>query len=131
MRSQERYHLIFAADFPNKYDRRAIKALQSIGTTGPRLGTYLFIHLNSDYALPRDMSMTDFKNATYISAFPSNITVRLPLRLVPDGAAPPPVQATLFTRLSAATPAENKLDWDNVTGFTARTVVETGCCVVR
>jgi S-DNA-T family DNA segregation ATPase FtsK/SpoIIIE len=117
MRSQERYHLIFAADFPNKYDRRAIEALQSIGTTGPRAGTYLFIHLNSDCALPRDMSMTDFKNATYVSALPGNITVRLPLRLVPDGAPPPPVQDTLFTRLSAATPTEHKLDWDNVTGL--------------
>ncbi|MBM4430000.1 MAG: DNA translocase FtsK [Chloroflexi bacterium] len=117
MRSQERYHLIFAADFPNRYDRRAIEALQNISATGPRAGTYLFIQLNSDYTLPRDMSMADFKNTNYISAVPGKITARLPLRLQPDGAPPAQVQDSLFTRLSAAAPVEHKLDWDSVTGL--------------
>lgn len=35
-RINEKYHFVFAADFPNKYDRRMIEALQSISNTGSR-----------------------------------------------------------------------------------------------
>lgn len=117
MRSQERYHLIFAADFPNKYDRRAIEALQSIANTGPRAGAYLFIQLNNDYALPRDMSMTDFKNLFVLNLNSATASFRLPFRVRIEGSPLPAVQDTVFARLNAAAPAEAKLDWDSVSGI--------------
>ncbi len=65
-RINERFQFVFAADFPNKYDRRAIEALQSVANTGPRTGVYVFIHFNSDIEMPRDMNMDEFKNAVYL-----------------------------------------------------------------
>ncbi|MBA3533490.1 MAG: hypothetical protein H0T73_16350 [Ardenticatenales bacterium] len=61
LRINERYQFVFAADFPNKYDRRAIEALQSVANTGPRTGAYVFIHYNADHELPRDISIEELK----------------------------------------------------------------------
>lgn len=76
IRINDRFHLVFAADFPNQYDRRAIEALQSVGNTGPKAGTYLFIHYNQDHELPRDMSLDGFKNALYAGR--SEVAMPLP-----------------------------------------------------
>jgi DNA segregation ATPase FtsK/SpoIIIE, S-DNA-T family len=115
IRVNERFHFVFAADFPNKYDRRAIEALQSIGNTGPRAGTYLFIHYNQEYELPRDMGLDGFKNIFYLDAAAKSTTVdKLDFKLTPDSTPPAPLQEQLFAKLSAATPVERKLDWDEV-----------------
>lgn len=112
MRINERFQFVFAADFPNQYDRRAIEALQSIGNTGARAGVYLFIQQNTSYEFPHDMSMDAFKNAYYIDL--SDTTEGL--RFVPDAAPPPDVQGRLFEALRLAKPPERTLDWDSIVG---------------
>jgi DNA segregation ATPase FtsK/SpoIIIE, S-DNA-T family len=122
LRINERFEFIFAADFPNKYDRRAIEALQSVGTTGPRTGKYLFIHYNQDIPLPRDMSMDEFQNAYYID-LNRNYTggrTACELKFFPDAPPPPELQRNLFTKLREAKPPERKLDWDEIVGIPER-----------
>ena len=75
IRINERFSFVFAADFPNQYDRRAIEALQNIANTGTVAGTYVFIHYNPNYELPRDMSMDGFKNAFIVDIDEANVTV--------------------------------------------------------
>ena len=116
-RINERFHFVFAADFPNKYDRRAIEALQSVATTGPRTGTYVFIHLNEDAEMPRDMSMAGFENATYVDLRQSNLTITIGntrVNLELDCAPDAKVQEQVLERLRAAKPPERKVGWETV-----------------
>ncbi len=119
IRVNERFHFVFAADFPHKYERRAIEALYSIGTTGPRAGTYLFIHHNQDHELPRDMGIDALKNAFYVTVAPTtlNLNGKLDFKLTPDMAPPSGVQEQVFAKLSAAKPMERRLLWDEVVGL--------------
>lgn len=117
-RINERFEFIFAADFPNKYDRRAIEALQSVGNTGPRTGKYLFIHYNQDYSLPRDMGMEEFKNPFYINLNDYGVSERTAcdLRLFSDKPPSPELQKQLFEKLRNSKPPERKLDWGEIVG---------------
>ena len=117
IRINERFHFIFAADFPNQYDRRAIEALQSIGNTGPAAGTYLFIHYNQDYELPREMSMDGFKNAFYVNPEDGGDFTSLNLQIKTDAAPSADLQAQLFQKLKEAKPPERILDWDSLVGL--------------
>jgi DNA segregation ATPase FtsK/SpoIIIE, S-DNA-T family len=119
MRLNERYLLIFAADFPNRYDRRAQEALHSIAATGPRAGVYLFLHWNSDIELPRDLPITEFKNSFNLDASPATVTIAngITFSVTPDTAPPADLQETLFARLRAATPTERRIEWDEVIGL--------------
>jgi S-DNA-T family DNA segregation ATPase FtsK/SpoIIIE len=116
IRINERFQFVFAADFPNQYDRRAIEALQSIGNSGPAGGVYLFIHQNLNYEVPRDMSMSDFKNAFYID-------LTTPTSLMPDinfqsdSAPSPQVQSKIFEALRQSKPPERILDWESIVGL--------------
>lgn len=116
IRINERFQFVFAADFPNQYDRRAIEALQSIANTGAAAGVYLFIHHNTGHELPRDMSMDGFKNAFTLD-LTSSVTVPDGLTLQADGAPSPQLQSKLFDALSRAKPPERTLDWDAVVGI--------------
>jgi S-DNA-T family DNA segregation ATPase FtsK/SpoIIIE len=116
IRINERFSFVFAADFPNQYDRRAIEALQSIGNTGPAAGTYLFIHHNQNYELPRDMSMDGFKNAFYVEAEDGGTFTKLNLKAKIDSAPSADLQAQLFQKLKDAKPPERILDWDSLIG---------------
>lgn len=116
MRINERFHFVFAANFPNGYDRRAIEALQSIANTGPVAGTYVFIH-HSNHELPRDMSMGGFKNAFYVDVGGNGTLGSLRLSFTPDGAPLPDLQQSIFQKLSAAKPPERLIEWDKVVGF--------------
>lgn len=136
IRSNERLEFILAANFPKRYDRRAIEALQSIAITGPKAGKYLILHYNQSIDLPRDMSMDDFENAAYIDltqgygGIPNN-TCRL--TFIPDAAPSPNLQAELFTKLSQAKPPQRNLDWHKLIGIpeanwwqeTAAKIIET------
>lgn len=117
IRINERFQFVFAADFPNQYDRRAIEALQSIGNTGPVAGTYLFIHCNQNHELPRDMSMNGFKNAVYVDAQAQGAFTGLNLTLRSDVAPPPELQSKLFQTLSSVKPPERIIDWDSLVGL--------------
>jgi len=117
IRINERFSFVFAADFPNQYDRRAIEALQSIGNTGPAAGTYLFIHYNQKCELPRDISMDGFKNAFYVDANGSSAFTKLSMPISADAAPEPEQQARLFQRLKDAKPPERILEWDGLLGL--------------
>jgi DNA segregation ATPase FtsK/SpoIIIE, S-DNA-T family len=119
IRINERFGFVFAADFPNQYDRRAIEALQSIGNTGCVAGTYLFIHYNQNYELPRDMSMDGFKNAFYVDAERGGTFSQLNLKTKIDPAPSADLQAQLFQKLKDAKPPERILDWDNLVGVSS------------
>ena len=117
LRINERFHFVFAADFPNRYDRRAIEALQNIANTGPVAGTYVFIHYNQNHELPRDMGMNGFKNAFYIDVGGNGTSGSLKLSFTPDGAPLPELQQSIFQKLSVAKPPERIIEWDNVVGL--------------
>lgn len=114
LRINERFQFVFAADFPNKYDRRAIEALQSVANTGPRTGNYVFIHYNSANQLPRDLSMEDFKNAIYVDLSERNSVGPCQLVLKPDPAPEAKRQELLFDKLRRARPPERKVDWSAI-----------------
>lgn len=117
IRINERFHFVFAADFPHRYDRRAIEALQSIANTGPVAGTYVFIHYNPNYELPRDMSMGGFKNAFYIDTGGNGTLSSLRLSFSPDGTPQPELQQSIFQKLSVAKPPDRIIEWDSVVGL--------------
>ena len=117
IRINERFHFVFAADFPHRYDRRAIEALQSIANTGPVAGIYVFIHYNQNHELPRDMGMDGFKNAFYIDVSRNGSLSGLKLAFTPDSAPSPELQQNIFQKLSRAKPPERIIEWDNVSGL--------------
>ena len=114
LRINERFHFVFAADFPNKYDRRAIEALQSIATTGPRTGTYVIIHANTNVSLPRDLKWEDFTNALYLDLANTTASHKLASALTFDRTPEPELQEHLFSRLRAAKPPERRVDWQSI-----------------
>lgn len=117
IRVNERFEFIFAADFPNKYDRRAIEALQNIANTGTQAGTYLFIHHNTKYDLPRDMSMTGFDKAHIIDLDSVSGAFDLNFDFYPDADPAPDLQTELFDKLRQAKPPERILDWEEAVGL--------------
>ncbi len=116
IRVNERFQFVFAADFPNQYDRRAIEALQSIGNTGAAGGVYLFIHHNEGYELPHDMNMTTFRNA-FVVDLRTKASTSQGLMLHPDIAPSAQVQSQVFEALSRAKPPERSLDWESIVGI--------------
>lgn len=117
IRSNERYSFVFAANFPNQYDRRAIEALMQIGNTGPAAGTYTFIHVNDSYELPRDLSYTSFKNAVEINLDSDKTLTALGMKFIPDADPPAETQSTLLQKLRDAKPPERSLAWDDIVGI--------------
>ena len=116
-RMLERYHLIFAADFPDGYDRRTIEALQRIANSGPQAGRYLFLHYNEEFELPRDVTLDDFKNAFYMDVSNPQATGSLDATLKFDQAPPAALQTTLLNTLKRIKPVDRAIDWDEVAGL--------------
>lgn len=110
VRINERYNLVFVADFPNRYDHRAIEALATITETGPRAGTYVFIHYNSEIELPRDVKMDVFKNAVTIDLSSTYSMNGMSLRI--DGMPERTFQAGVFKKLADAKPPERKIEFE-------------------
>lgn len=113
IRVNERFQFVFAADFPNQYDRRAIEALMTIGNTGAAGGVYLFIHHNADYELPHDISMNSFRNA-HTFDLATSIRTSQDLQFQPDSTPSGQTQGQLFEMLRRAKPPERILDWESV-----------------
>lgn len=115
VRINERYNLVFVADFPNKYDHRAIEALATITETGPRAGTYVFIHYNSEIELPRDVTMDIFKNALTIDLATPYTMTGMSLHI--DDTPERSLQATVFRKLADSKPPERKIDFETEVGL--------------
>ena len=107
IRSSELFEFIFAANFPDNYDRRTIEALANIARTGTKAGKYLFIHYNSQVEFPRGMSIEDFENAYCVDLDnPAPPKTVCQLEFVPDPAPPQSLQNELFERLKQTQPQE-------------------------
>ncbi len=117
IRINERFQFVFAAQFPDHYDRRAIEALQSIANTGPVAGTYVFIHHNRSHELPRDMGMDGFKNAFTIDVDDASTSTQLQLALTADGPPTADLQTLVFKKLGEAKPPERIIEWEKVAGL--------------
>lgn len=117
IRINERFQFVFAADFPDRYDRRAIEALQSIANTGPVAGTYVFIHHNRNHELPRDMGMDGFKNAFTINVDGASTVTQLQLALAADGPPAADLQTLVFKKLGEAKPIDRFIEWEKVAGL--------------
>lgn len=117
IRSNEKFQFVFAADFPNSYDRRVIEALQSIGNTGMPAGVYLFIQYNQSIEFPRDMSMDNFKNASYVDAASLSKSISISgcnFRQRFDSVPEERLQSLLFSKLSETEPPESIIKFDDV-----------------
>lgn len=114
IRINERFQFVFAANFPEGFDRRAIEALQSIANTGPVAGTYLFIHHNPSYEMPRDMSLAGFKNAYTINLDSAGSSGPLQFSFSPDRLPEPELQNLVFRKLSEAKTPERVIPWNNI-----------------
>ena len=66
--ASEKLQLVFVADFPKRFDRRAIEMLQAVATNGPQNGTYVFVEWNKDHPLPAGMKAEEltFDPATIV-----------------------------------------------------------------
>ncbi|WP_110519454.1 FtsK/SpoIIIE domain-containing protein [Herpetosiphon llansteffanensis] len=118
IRINEHYHFVFAANFPNKYDRRAIEKLQSAAITGPQAGCYVFIHHNQDYELPRDLSMDGFSNAFWIDLTQKHLDLHSTPYIIQHDAAPSAeVQKFVFERLANTKPSDSIITWQDVAGI--------------
>jgi len=110
VRVNEKYNLIFAADFPNKYDHRAIEALIVAAQNGPRAGTYVFIHHNTKHKMPMDIDISAFENAEIIDL--ANAKYQLNgMNLSYDTVPAPPQQQTIFKKLADVKPPESKIEF--------------------
>lgn len=123
-RLNERFQFVFAAHFPDQYDRRAIEALQRVGRGGPVAGIYLFLHLNVDHEFPREMNreeyMKGFKNAFEIDLTKPMALTKRGLNLRTDSAPLPDMQKHLFEILDRSKPQELPLSWDSLIGIPER-----------
>jgi S-DNA-T family DNA segregation ATPase FtsK/SpoIIIE len=118
-RASEKFEFVFAADFPNGYDRRAIDELFNIATTGTRAGRYVFIHLNSAHPLPRDVSIEQLKNATQLTPHqhpqvPAGYSYRA------DGLPPQQTIQDILAKVEDSAPPEHALVWENVAALPSR-----------
>jgi S-DNA-T family DNA segregation ATPase FtsK/SpoIIIE len=120
IRINERFQLVFAADFPNHYDRRAIEALQNVGINGPPAGVYLFIHHSEENPLPRDMDLSGFKNSFYLDVARVVQLDGPRMTFVPDAAPHPELQRYILGEMAKAKPRDHALDWDNMVGIPDR-----------
>jgi S-DNA-T family DNA segregation ATPase FtsK/SpoIIIE len=109
VRVNERFELIFVAQYPEGFDRRALELLRQISRNGPPAGKYLFVHWNQDLEGPRDAKLGDFERIYQLGESPHR-NYRLLMSAAPD----PVLERELLRRLAAAKPPERKLGWADV-----------------
>jgi len=114
MRVNEAYNMVFAANFPKGFDRRAIEALLKIGNTGHEAGVYLFIHYNPDYELPRDMNFEQFERLHIFDVPGLQMPAPEDMTLHVDSAPPADLQKRLFEILKDSKPPERTIQWDEL-----------------
>ena len=117
IRANERYSFVFAANFPQQYDRRAIEALQQIANTGPASGTYTFVHWNEKFDLPRDASIDNFKNAVFINLDDVSVNSPEQMTITYDKSPSPELQQLLFQKLRDAKAPERTIAWGDIVGI--------------
>nr|VFK15112.1 MAG: DNA segregation ATPase FtsK/SpoIIIE, S-DNA-T family [Candidatus Kentron sp. LPFa] len=115
-RNNERFEFLFAASFPDGYDRRSIEALQRISRNGPFAGKYLFVQYDSSASLPaRDMVFTElFKNPYRLNV--DNFHEQSPPNWQTVLLQPPSsdLQKAILDGLNAAKSPEHQMSWEDV-----------------
>jgi len=112
VRLNERFELIFIAEYPEGFDRRAIEALRQISRNGPAAGKYLFIHWNRDLAGPHDVKPDDFANSYHLSL--GGESPYRNYKLAVSRAPSPSLERTLLEKLAASKPPARHLDWNSM-----------------
>ncbi|MCJ8273403.1 MAG: hypothetical protein MJK04_28880, partial [Psychrosphaera sp.] len=120
IRSNERFEFIFAANFPQDYDRRSIELLQKISKTGPAAGKYLIIHHNQSCKMPADMSIKQFANLHAVPLkMPISVQLGVSLHaqydLKWDNLPEQSIENQIFSALAKAKPTEHNLRFDEIT----------------
>jgi len=110
IKANERFEFIFAANFPDGYDRRTIEILQKISRNGPVAGKYLFIQKSPDKQLPRDLSWDDFYQCWHFNNPQMSDEYSVAPLICPKGAA----QSMILQLLAAQKPPEAKITWQDV-----------------
>ncbi|PXY02538.1 DNA translocase FtsK [Marinifilum breve] len=109
----EKFEMIFVADFPKQYDRREIELLQRIANNGPTAGKYVFIHHNKNFEFPRELSMDIFES-TYALNF-NNLSQygggECELEFIPDSKPNEQIKKVLIEKLKNSKPPERKVEW--------------------
>ncbi len=72
----EKFEFVFAADFPNQYEARATEKLQNIANKGYITGKYVFVLINSDFDIPKNIDLKKFENAGYIDLVKNNNPIK-------------------------------------------------------
>lgn len=119
LRLNERFHFVFAANYPNGYDLRAVEALQAIANTGPDAGVYLFVHHNHDVPVQGEPGRYQFDDPFHVvpSATDQDGPAGLRFGVTHDRCPDPALQESVFAKLAAAAPVERKIDWNEVLGL--------------
>ena len=117
MRSAEKYHFVFVADFPNGYDLRAAEALQTIARTGTKAGVYVIAHINKDRqrASLGDIDRYGLEEALVVDMGATDVDFGdTHGRLVFDEAPSASLQELIFSRLKAVPPRDQPISWDDL-----------------
>lgn len=116
MRLNERFHLVVAADFPRRYDLRALEALQAIDETGHPAGAYLLVHHHLDHEMTGDVDHYRFRNALVVPVGDGSAgeLAGLQTSIVFDQSPSPQRQEALFRTLKALAPVERSIAWDDI-----------------
>jgi S-DNA-T family DNA segregation ATPase FtsK/SpoIIIE len=116
----EKFEIIFVANFPKDYDRRVIEKLLKIADQGPIAGKYVFIHYNTDEELPRDISLDVLSNAYRIAIRNNGFTwdinnrTSIPLNWMADEKPPEDITELIIKKIKDSIPKENPIDWEAI-----------------
>jgi S-DNA-T family DNA segregation ATPase FtsK/SpoIIIE len=112
VRLNERFEMLFVAEYPDGFDRRAIELLRQISRNGPPAGKYLFIHWHQDVAGPREVKLDDFEKPYFVpwnGASPVE-----PYELTVSSGPDATLEREILEKLVAARPPERRLGWEDL-----------------
>ncbi|MBO0708681.1 MAG: hypothetical protein J2P44_09980, partial [Candidatus Dormibacteraeota bacterium] len=123
-RENERYQLLFAADYPAFYDPRSVALVQNIAGAGSRAGVYAFIHHHLDPNLSHDalrarisdpevLDLQQLEQPEVIGEHEAREQRFPPFRvqIAWDGEPDAAIQHEVLTRITDARPVQRGLQW--------------------
>lgn len=110
----EKFEIIFAADFPKQYDRREIEILQRIANKAHVAGKYLFIHYNQDIPLPKELTMDSFENGFILDLVDTKQYggTECKFKFIQNLKPEDKLKIYLIDKLKNSKPPERKVQWD-------------------
>lgn len=110
-RAAERFECVFVTDFGAKptVESRFFDRLVNIGVAGPQVGRYLFLHVNRDLPLPRDIDLSRFTNAEIVDLDECGLAL--------DGPPAPERQVALLEAAAEVKQPESTFNWTSGVGL--------------